>query len=37
MCHNIADGFGMIQLMISVAELMVDEATPRPEHCSSLE
>lgn len=28
MCHNIADGFGMIQLMISVAELMVDEATP---------
>ncbi|XP_008659223.1 acyl transferase 1 [Zea mays] len=28
MCHNIADGFGMIQLMISVAELMVGEATP---------
>ncbi|PUZ39769.1 hypothetical protein GQ55_9G366100 [Panicum hallii var. hallii] len=28
MCHNIADGFGMIQFMMTVAELTVGEALP---------
>ena len=28
MCHNIADGFGMIQFMMTVAELTVGEASP---------
>ncbi|KAF8674845.1 hypothetical protein HU200_047976 [Digitaria exilis] len=28
MCHNIADGFGMIQFMITVAELAVGDASP---------
>ncbi|PVH32252.1 hypothetical protein PAHAL_9G354000 [Panicum hallii] len=28
MCHNIADGFGMIQFMMTVAELTVGEAFP---------
>ena len=28
MCHNIADGFGMIQFMMAVAELTVGEAFP---------
>ncbi|CAN6299872.1 unnamed protein product [Urochloa humidicola] len=28
MCHNIADGFGMIQFMMAVAELTVGESLP---------